>query len=91
MRRRNVFLPIVELKAEKSKEERIRGLIPRYANGAIYHLTQCPHRSEMEEEFIRFPRGRHDDIIDALAYGMQIAHQTRKPHINRKKHGRYLY
>lgn len=94
MRRRNVFLPIVELKAERSKEERIRGLIPRYANGAMYHLTQCPHRQSMEDELVRFPKGRHDDIIDALAYGQQIAHQARKPHVEgRRRHGRsqYLY
>lgn len=91
MRRRNMFLPIVELKAEKSKEERIRGLIPRYSNGTIYHLQQCPYRSDMENELLRFPRGRHDDIIDALAYGGQIAFPARKPHIKRPHHGRYLY
>jgi len=91
MRRRNIYMPIVELKAERSKEERIRGLVPRYANGTIYHLQQCPYRAELEEEMIRFPRGRHDDIIDALAYGQQIAFSSRKPKIKRRKHGKYLY
>jgi len=83
MRSRNIFLPVVELKAERSKEERIRGLIPRYANGTIYHLQQCPHREELEDELMRFPRGKHDDIIDALAYGLQIAHQARKKPVDR--------
>jgi predicted phage terminase large subunit-like protein len=78
MRRRNIFLPIVELKADKSKAERIEGLIPRYANGTLYHLTQCPFREELEEQLMRFPVGKHDDIPDALAYGLQIAHQARK-------------
>ena len=97
MRRRNIFLPIVELKAEKSKDERIEGLIPRYANGTLYHLQQCPFREDMEEQLLRFPRGKHDDIIDALAYGMQIAHQTRgrKPRFTRDSEDRpankYLY
>lgn len=77
MRRRNIFLPIVELKAEKSKEERIMGLVPRYANGTIYHLDQCPFKEDMEDQLMRFPVGKHDDIIDALAYGMQIAFPTR--------------
>lgn len=79
MRRRNIFLPIVELKAERSKEERILGLVPRYANGTIFHLTQCPFREELEEELVRFPIGKHDDLIDALAYQLQIAHQARNP------------
>jgi len=77
MRRRNVFLPIVELKADRSKEERIEGLVPRYANGGIYHLQQCPHRGQLEEELMRFPKGKHDDIVDALAYGLQICFPTR--------------
>ena len=51
MRRRNMFLPVVELKAERSKQERIEGLIPRYANGTIYHLQQCNHREALEDEF----------------------------------------
>lgn len=98
MRRRNIYLPIVELKASRSKEERIEGLIPRYANGSIFHLTQCPYREELEEELMRFPRGKHDDVIDALAYGLQIAHQARahKPVFDRDSEGedrrnKYLY
>lgn len=85
MRRRNVFLPLVELKAEKSKEERIEGLIPRYANGTIFHLEQLPFRSDFEDQLMRFPVGKHDDIIDALAYGLQIARQARKQHIEKRR------
>lgn len=78
MRRKNIFLPIVELKADKSKMERIEGLIPRYANGSIFHLQTCPYRDILEEELLWYPRGKHDDIIDALAYGLQIAKPSRK-------------
>lgn len=99
MRRRNIFLPVVELKAERSKAERIEGLIPRYANGTIFHLEQCPFREDMEEQLMRFPVGKHDDIIDALAYGLQIAHQPRnkvskrpyRPVDSEDKHTKYLY
>jgi predicted phage terminase large subunit-like protein len=100
MRRRNIFLPIVELKAEKSKAERIEGLIPRYANGTIYHLSQCNFREAMEEQLMRYPIGKHDDIIDALAYGLQIARPTRNPVTPYRRHSadsedrkkkRYLY
>jgi predicted phage terminase large subunit-like protein len=86
MRRRNIFLPLTELKANKNKGERIEGLIPRYANGTMYHLQQCPYRNILEEELTWYPRGKHDDIADALAYGLQIAYQTRKKET--KWHGR---
>ncbi len=100
MRRRNIFLPMVELKADKSKDERIMGLVPRYAQGAIFHLQQCPYRDMLEEELVWYPRGKHDDIIDALAYGLQIAIPSRKRetkwlgHLGRDDEGkrrRYLY
>ena len=97
MRRRNIFLPIVELKADKSKRERIEGLIPRYANGTIFHLQTCPQREILEEELLWYPRGKHDDIIDALAYGLQITFPARKRetrHYGRDEDGhsrRYLY
>lgn len=78
MRRRNIFLPLEELKASSSKRERIDGLIPRYANNSIFHLQTCPYRDILEEELLWYPNGKHDDIIDALAYGLQIATPSRK-------------
>ncbi len=76
-RRRNKFLPIVELHHElKAKEIRIRGLIPRYASGSIRHIEgQC---KDLEEEEFSFPFGQHDDVLDATAYQLQIADQPHK-------------
>lgn len=72
MRKRNEFLPIVELEHnQQSKETRIRGLIPRYASKSIFHLEGgC---SDLEDEALTFPKGKNDDILDALAYQTQIA------------------
>lgn len=72
MRKRNKFLPIVELQHNQiSKEIRIRGLIPRYQSGSIFHITnEC---KDLEEELLRFPKGVHDDVADATAYQLQIA------------------
>ncbi|MFA6475736.1 MAG: hypothetical protein WCV88_06145 [Patescibacteria group bacterium] len=71
-RKRNVFLPIVELEhAQVNKHTRIRALLPRYESKSIFHITgQC---NDLEEEALRFPRGVHDDVIDAVAYQIQIA------------------
>ena len=70
-RKRNVFLPIVELHHNQVKKEiRIRGLIPRYAARQIFHIEgEC---GALEEEMLQFPVGVHDDVLDALAYQSQI-------------------
>jgi len=70
-RKRNKYPFIVALKhGGIQKETRIRGLIPRYANGDIYHINgEC---DDLEIELVRFPKSKHDDVMDALAYASQI-------------------
>lgn len=72
MYRRNVWFEVVELQHQRTaKEVRIRGLVPRYAEGKIRHIrNQC---LELEEEMLKFPKGGHDDILDAAAYQLQVA------------------
>ena len=76
-RKRNRFLPIVDLKhAQTAKEVRIRGLIPRYASGSIRHVEgRC---KELESEQASFPLGTHDDVLDATAYQLQIAEERKE-------------
>lgn len=71
-RKRQKFLPIVELDhGQQAKELRIRGLIPLYASGSVFHVDgQC---AALEEEQQGFPLGVHDDVLDATAYQLQIA------------------
>lgn len=71
-RKRNTFLPIVELSHNQTaKEIRIRGLIPRYASGSVFHIEgEC---ADLEQEMFQFPMGLHDDILDAVAYQLQLA------------------
>lgn len=71
-RKRGRFLPIVELSHNQTaKEIRIRGLIPRYCTGSIYHIEgEC---SALEEEMFNFPVGTHDDVLDSVAYMLSIA------------------
>lgn len=84
-RKRNKFLPIVELShSQTAKEIRIRGLIPRYASGSIRHVIgRC---DALEEEQMQFPNGMHDDVIDAAAYQNQVVEAPKKRfHIHRPK------
>jgi phage terminase large subunit-like protein len=72
MIKRNIFPVIISLKHHgTNKELRIRGLIPRYEAGKIFHVKgQC---DSLEDEMLRFPKGINDDAVDALAYQEQIA------------------
>jgi len=72
MRKRNKFLPIVELEHKQvSKETRIRGLIPRYSSRSVFHIKgEC---SDLEEELLTFPKSINDDTMDGTAYQLQIA------------------
>lgn len=67
MRKRDVFFTIEEVKPSttETKAARIRGLVPQYANGRIFHSHGL---KDLEAELIEFPRGVHDDVIDALSY-----------------------
>lgn len=72
MRKRNKFLNVVELQHNQiAKETRIRALLPRYESHSVFHITgQC---TDLEEEQVNFPKGIHDDVLDAEAYQIQIS------------------
>lgn len=66
MRRRDVVLPVKGVKPpnDKTKEMRILALVPRFEFG---HISITQGLTDLELELLKFPRGSHDDLIDALA------------------------
>lgn len=68
MATRGIFFPVHELAAEKQKEIRIMALQPRFRAHTIWFPDHAPWLTELESELLMFPKGEHDDIIDALAY-----------------------
>lgn len=75
MRKRNQFLPIVELQhGGVRKEERIKWLVARYSSGSIYHIRG--KTQDLEEELVTFPKSKFDDVSDAVAYQTQIAQSS---------------
>lgn len=74
MRRRGSYFTIEELKASGEKETRIRGLVPMYKAGVIYHRPGLD--LDLEKELLVFPVGKHDDRIDSLAYLQQLLSNT---------------
>lgn len=61
--KRGIFANIEEIRQSGDKLSKIRMLIPLYRAGKIYHKTGM---DELELEEKRFPRGKHDDIVDSL-------------------------
>lgn len=95
MRRRSAWLPLHEIRGTRnSKEERIRGLAPFYEFGHIFHVKSCPQLDELEYELIHFPRGKHDDVVDALAtvleYAAPPSPKARNLRDSDEKHGRRI-
>lgn len=76
-RRREQYFSIHELKSKGNKELRIRGLLPLYQNGIIYHRKSD---LEYETEALQFPRGKHDDRIDAMAMQLEAVKNTKMSH-----------
>ena len=72
MAKKNIFPNVVPLKhGGVNKEVRIKGLLPRYDRGHIYHITGLCN--DLEKELLRFPSSAHDDVMDATAYQVFLA------------------
>ena len=73
-RKRNKFPNVIPLKHNKQKEVRIRGLVPRYVAGSIFHIEgEC---ADLEGEMAVFPKGAHDDTLDSAAMQNEIAEEV---------------
>lgn len=72
-KRRGTWLPIEEIKSRTlAKEERIKALSPFYEFGHIYHISECPQLDVLEDELLKFPYAKHDDVADATATLLEI-------------------
>lgn len=72
MAKRNIFPNVVPLKhGGVNKEVRIKGLLPRYDRGHVYHINGLC--KDLERELLRFPSSAHDDVMDATAYQVFLA------------------
>jgi predicted phage terminase large subunit-like protein len=91
MQQTNTYLPIRPVKPNnRTKDQRIRGLQPLYANGRILHAKQVNNIKNLEDELIRFPRGRHDDVIDSLSYFLDFIFPAKRKKSSTKRR-KYLY
>jgi predicted phage terminase large subunit-like protein len=71
MNKRNFYFSIKELKphTNRSKANRIKALQPYFENGKIFLRKE---HDALVDQIVRFPKTRHDDLIDSLAYVLEI-------------------
>jgi predicted phage terminase large subunit-like protein len=67
MRERNVFVPNEEYARTQAKDVMARAIQGRWSQGMVMLPEQAPWLADLEHELLRFPAGRHDDQVDALA------------------------
>jgi phage terminase large subunit-like protein len=81
MRRRKVMIPVKEIRppTDRTKEARIRGLVPRYEWGRAYH---CQGLYDYETQLLQFPRSSRDDILDSAASLEELVIYPEKEKVN---------
>mgnify|MGYP001588671362 CR=1 FL=1 len=71
-RRRGLYPSVELLKPLTEKQARARPLQGRMQMHMMTFQKGAPWLTKMTEELLRFPSGVHDDIVDALAWMMQL-------------------
>lgn len=68
---RNHFFNLIDVNPSWEKVARIRSILqPRYWNLSVFHRNGM---NDLELELLKFPNGKHDDIIDALSWAVLIS------------------
>lgn len=78
MRKRRMTVPVVPISRgpDKSKNMRIRSLVPRFEWNRI---SIKPGLRDFEDEYMKFPRGTFVDILDALSSVEEFAFPPEPP------------
>jgi predicted phage terminase large subunit-like protein len=64
-------LPIVAVKPDgKDKAAKARSITPFYESGRVVHVAGASWLDVFEDELTMFPKGAHDDQVDALVYAL---------------------
>ena len=76
---------------DRNKDQRIKGLQPLYQNKKVFHRKEIKLNPYLEEELLKFPYGRRDDLIDCFSMGLDYFVAPARPRQEKRYHNRYLY
>lgn len=65
MDKSSFYVTVRETKPRTGKDARIKSLQPYFRSGGFYHQR---HMTELEAEFLAWPKAAHDDIPDAIYF-----------------------
>lgn len=68
MRKRQVYLPLERIRPHKDKQARATSIQARMRAGGVHFDQEAGWWFDFYQEMINFPRGKHDDRVDALAW-----------------------
>ena len=85
----NIFIPGLEkgVKPRNRKSERLLSLVPMFAKGEFYFR---PQDTEAQAEFLSFPKGKNDDIMDACWTALEGARPCREKKFDETEDNRPL-
>ncbi len=72
LNKQGIYPFVEDIRNTDDKEGRIRGLIPHFRDMRMYIRTGIEQKDSLENQLLKFPRGAHDDIPDALAMGIKM-------------------
>jgi phage terminase large subunit-like protein len=77
MFKESIYIPGLEkgVKPRTRKSERLLSLVPFFAKGKFYFR---PQDMTAQQEFLSYPRGKHDDVMDAIWTALEGAKPSRK-------------
>ena len=83
MREEEIYIPGLEsgVKPRNSKSERLLSLVPLFAKGTFYFK---PEHMIAQQEFLSYPKGKHDDIMDAIWTALDRAKPCRVHEFEKK-------
>jgi len=73
MREERAYVSIETMQALTDKESRARALQGRMEHRRFWFFEDSPWLQDVQRELLRFPAGRHDDIVDALSWAVRLA------------------
>jgi len=72
MAERNMYPPYEVLRPLTDKLARSRSLQGRMQQGRVYFPQNAPWLNDLMTEFLRFPAAAHDDMVDAMAWAVNL-------------------
>jgi predicted phage terminase large subunit-like protein len=91
MRERDAFFVLEEQTSLWNKEAKIKTILQsKYSNYNILHQVWWVWVNELENELLRFPNWKHDDIIDCLSMCIWLFDAYKKP-VEYKFQSQWLY